>query len=81
MLDSDSSFSSFKDGILSWLEASGFYYKCNNDNEFNILIMQFDMGKNWSLFFKTYMQLVLKYYRKTDSQCEMTNNTVIDLSN
>ena len=35
------------------------------------------MGRNWSLFFKTYMQLVLEYYKIKEAQCEMTDNTVI----
>ena len=35
------------------------------------------MGKNWSLFFKTYMHYVLEYYHVIDSECDLTENTVI----
>ena len=35
------------------------------------------MGRNWSLYFKTYVKLVVEYYKIKDSQCEMTDNTVI----
>jgi len=45
MLRDDNSFSSFIDGILSWLEASGVNYKCNNNNnnDLQTLVIQFDM--------------------------------------
>jgi hypothetical protein len=79
MLNSENTFSFFMDGIISWLEASGYNYKynINNNNNSNTLVIQFEMGKNWSLFFKTYMQSVLEYYKITDGQCEMTDNTVV----
>lgn len=79
MLNSENTFPSFMDGIISWIEASGFNYKynINNNNNSNTLIIQFDMGKNWSLFFKTYMQSVCEYYKIADRQCEMTDNTVV----
>lgn len=79
MLNSENTFSSFMNGIISWLEASSFNYKynINNDNNSNTLVIQFEMGKNWSLFFKTYMQSVLEHYKITDGQCEMTDNTVM----
>jgi hypothetical protein len=35
------------------------------------------MGRNWSLFFKSYMQYVLEYYNITDSACDLTENVVI----
>ena len=39
--------------------------------------MQVDLRRNWSLYFKTYMQLVLEYYHIIDSQSEMVYNSVI----
>ena len=46
-------------------------------NDIDTYIIQFDMGRNWSLFFKTYIQYVLEYYNITDYQCDLTDNTVI----
>jgi len=79
MLNSENTFSSYIKGTLSWLEASGFQYKCNKNNhgEYTTLVIQFDMGRNWSLFFKTYIQYVLEYYNISDYQCDLTDNTVI----
>jgi RNA binding exosome subunit len=81
MLNGENTFSSFMESFISWLEASSFNYKYsinnnNNDNS-STLVIQFDMGKNWSLFFKTYMQQVLEYYEIAYGQCEMTENTVV----
>ncbi|MGN6822855.1 MAG: hypothetical protein ACTHJ7_08810 [Candidatus Nitrosocosmicus sp.] len=77
MLNSDISFLSYLEGILSWLEASAFNYKYNKNGDYRTLVLQFDMGRKWSLYFKTYMQFVLEYYKITDGQCEMTDNTVV----
>jgi len=77
MLYSENTFLSFINGILCWIETSGFSYKYNNVDDAHTLIIKFDMGRNWSLYFKTYMQLVLEYYKIKDAQCEMTDNTVI----
>jgi len=77
MLYSENTFLSFINGILCWIEISGFSYKYNNVDDAHTLIIKFDMGRNWSLYFKTYMQLVLEYYKIKDAQCEMTDNTVI----
>jgi hypothetical protein len=77
MLNNENSFSSYIDGTLSWLESSEFQYKFTNGGNFRTLVIQFDMGRNWSLFFKTYMQYVLDYYKITDSQFEMSDNSVI----
>jgi hypothetical protein len=79
MLNSENSFLSYIEGTLSWLEASGFQYKYTNNNhgDYTTLVIQFDMGRNWSLFFKTYMHYVLEYYNITDSPCDLTDNSVI----
>jgi len=79
MLNSENTFLSYIEGTLSWLEASGFQYKYTNNNhgDYTTLVIQFDMGKNWSLFFKTYMHYVLEYYHVIDSECDLTENTVI----
>lgn len=72
ILNSDNTFSSYVDGIVCWLEASGFAYRYSNTDNLQILVIQFDMvqfdmGRNWSLFFKTYMQSVLEYYNITNT--------------
>lgn len=77
MLISENTFTSFIDGIISRLEASGFNYKYNVNGDYITLVIQFDMGRKWSLYFKSYMQKVLEYYKITDGQCEMTDNTVV----
>ena len=77
MLRSENTFSSFMDGLCSWLDASGYNYRIDTVNDIDTYIIQFDMGKNWSLFFKTYMHYVLEYYHIIDSECDLTENTVI----
>jgi hypothetical protein len=77
MLNSENTFPSFMDGIISRLDASGFNYKYNFNDGYMILVIHFDMGRKWSLYFKEYMQKVLEYYKIPYTQCEMTDNTVI----
>src|SRR6476620_10604462 len=77
MLENQTSLPSSFDSTINWIEASGFNYKYNANKEFKTLIIQFDMRRKWSLFFYTYIQLALEYYKITDSQCDMTDNTVI----
>ena len=55
MLNGENSLSSFIDGTLRWLDASGFNYKYNNNDVSKTLIIRFNMGKKWSLYFKTYI--------------------------
>lgn len=52
ILNSDNTFSSYVDGIVCWLEASGFAYRYSNTDNLQILVIHFDMGRNWSLFLK-----------------------------
>ena len=77
MLENQTSLPSSFDSTINWLEASGFCYKHNVNKEFKTLVIQFDMGRKWSLFFYTYIQLALEHYKITDSQCEMTDNIVV----
>ena len=77
MLENQTSFPPSFDSTINWIEASGFNYKYNANKEFKTLVIQFDMGRKWSLFFYTYIQLALEYYKITDSQCDMTENTVV----
>ena len=77
MLENQTSLPPSFDSTINWIEASGFNYKYNANKEFKTLVIQFDMGRKWSLFFYTYIQLALEYYTITDSQCDMTENTVV----
>lgn len=80
MLREENTFSSFISAIISWLESSGFNYKYtsnNNDNNLQTLVIQFDMGRKWSLYFKTYMRHVFENYDITSLQCDMTDTSVI----
>src|SRR6478609_8968158 len=77
MLENQTSFPPSFDSTINWIEASGFNYKYIANKEFKTLVIQLDMGRKWSLFFYTYIQLALEYYTITDSKCDMTENTVV----
>jgi len=77
MLRPENTFSSFMDGLCSWLDASGYNYRIDTVDDINTYIIQFDMGRNWSLYFKTQMQLVFEYYNIKNAETKMTDNTVI----
>jgi hypothetical protein len=82
MLRTEKTFSSFMKGLCVWLDASGYNYRIdssgdNDGDDTEVYVIQFDMGKNWSLYFKTQMELAFEHYKITDSQCEMTNNIVV----
>ncbi len=66
MLENQTSLPSSFDSTINWIEVSGFNYKYNANKEFKTLVIQFDMGRKWSLFFYTYIQLALEYYKITD---------------
>ena len=65
------------DALFSWLDASGYNYRIDETNDKDTYIIQFDMGRNWSLFFKTQMQFVFEYYNIKNAEVKMTDNTVI----
>ena len=77
MLRSENTFSSFMDGLCSWLDASGYNYRIDTINNTDTYIIQFDMGRNWSLYFKTQMQLIFEHYNIKNAETKMTDNTVI----
>jgi hypothetical protein len=43
----------------------------------DVYVIQFDLGKNFSLYFKTQMQLVFRQFDLKNAEAEMTDNTVI----
>lgn len=79
MLRSENTLSAFMDVLISWLDASGFHYRSDRitDDDGSITtivyIIQFDMGKNWSLYIMKVMQFALEYYDVKNAQCEMKN--------
>jgi len=79
MLRNENTFASFMDGLCPWLDASGFTYRLesNDDDKTDLYKIQFDMGKKWSLHFKTRMQFVFEHYNIKNAEAEMANNTVI----
>jgi hypothetical protein len=77
MLRSESNIESFMDSLCSWLEASGYHYRFDNFDDFNVYVIQFDMGRKWSLYFKTQMRFVFDYYNTKNAEVDMTNNTVV----
>ncbi len=86
MLREENTFACFMDTLCLWLDASGFHYRIetndicsNNDNDDTIKIYKiyFDMGRKWSLFFKTLMALAFEYHKTTYAEVKMTDNAVI----
>jgi hypothetical protein len=77
MLENQTFFPPSFDSTINWIEVSGFNYKYNVNQDCKTLVIQFDMGRKWSLFFYTYIQLALEYYKITDSQYDVTENTVV----
>jgi hypothetical protein len=87
MLREENTFSCFMNTLCLWLDESAFNYRVesnnngeqNDDNKDSIKIykIHFDMGRKWSLYFKTMMELVFEYYKVKDAEVKMTNNTII----
>ncbi|MGN6350446.1 MAG: hypothetical protein ACTHL3_03165, partial [Candidatus Nitrosocosmicus sp.] len=64
MLGTEHDFSSFMDAFCNWIDASGFRYKIDKGDELieDIYAIQFDMGRNWSLYMVTMMKFVFDHY-------------------
>ena len=77
MLGIKTSLSSFMGGYCSWLEESGINYRVDTFDDTDTYVIQFDMGRNWSLYTIKAMQFVFDHYNMKNTQCEMTDNTVI----
>ena len=64
---------------------SGHINNDNNDNNdgnnskdcIKVYKIYFDMGRKWSLYFKTMMEIAFEHYKITDAEVKMTDNTVI----
>jgi hypothetical protein len=77
MLRSEYTFSAFMDGLCSWLEISGYRFRFDSFNDVDTYVIQFDMGRKWSLYFKTQMQIVFEQFNIKNAESEMTDNTVM----
>jgi hypothetical protein len=77
MISEENTFSSFMNALCLWFEESGFNYRIEMNNDMDIYKIYFDMGRKWSLFFKTRMDLVFEHFKVKDSEVQMTDNTVI----
>ncbi|MGN6351046.1 MAG: hypothetical protein ACTHL3_06235 [Candidatus Nitrosocosmicus sp.] len=85
MLREENTFACFMDTLCLWLDASGFHYRIetnnisshSDDDVIKVYKIHFDMGRKWSLFFKTLMALTFEHYKTTDVEVKMTDNIVI----
>jgi hypothetical protein len=77
MLRIKTTMSSFMDEYCTWLNASGFNYRLDKIDDLDVYVIQFDMGRKWSLYTKIAMQFVFEHYGERNAQCEMNNNLVI----
>jgi hypothetical protein len=77
MLRIESSFSLFIDRFCIWLEVSDFHYRFDSVDDMDTYVIQFDMGRNWSLYMKIGMQFVFKRYGIKNAKCEITDNALI----
>lgn len=77
MLRSEYTFSSFMDGLCFWLDLSGCHFRFDTVNGVDTYVIQFDLGKKWSFYFKTQMQLVFEHFNLKNAESEMTDNIVI----
>ena len=49
----------------------------NSKGSIKVYTIYFDMGRKWSLYFKTMMEIAFEHYKITDAEVKMTDNTVI----
>src|SRR5919202_174551 len=77
MLRIESSFSLFINKFCSWLDISGFHYRYDSVNDIDTFVIQFDMGRNWSLYMKTGMQFTFEHFGMRNAKCDMTDNALI----
>ncbi len=77
MLRTANTFSSFMNGMCAWLDSSGYDFRIDNFEGMDIYVIQFDLGRKWSLYFKTQMQIAFEQFNLKDAKAEMTDNTVI----
>lgn len=87
MLKEENTFAGFMNTLCLWLDESAFNYIVESNNSggqndddrgsIKVYKINFEMGRKWSLFFKTLMSLVFEHYKVRDSEVKMTDNTII----
>jgi len=77
MLRASNTFPSFMSALRSWLDSSGYNFRYDISNGMEIYVIQFDLGRKFSLYFKTQMQLVFRQFNLKNVEADMTDNTVI----
>jgi predicted DNA-binding ribbon-helix-helix protein len=77
MLRDENSFPCYLDALCFWLDESGFNYRIKRDGDVDTYRIYFDMGRKWSLYFKTQMEIVFENYKVNDAEAKMTDNAVI----
>jgi predicted DNA-binding ribbon-helix-helix protein len=77
MLREGNNFQCYLDALCLWLDESGFNYGLKKDKDIDIYKIHFDMGRKWSLYFKTQMELVFEHFKIKDAEVKMTDNAVI----
>lgn len=77
MLRSENTFITFMNEVCAWLDSSGYDFRIDSFNGMDTYVIQFDMGRKWSLYFKTLMQMAYIYYNIKNAVAEVTDNTVI----
>lgn len=77
MLKTSNNFTSYMHGLRSWLESSGYNFRYDRFNGMDIYVIQFDLGRQFSLYFKHQMQLAFGQFKIKNAEAEMTDNTVI----
>ena len=50
MLRSEYTFSSFMDGLCSWLELAGYHFRFDSLNGIDTFVIPCDRGRKWSLY-------------------------------
>jgi len=65
------------DSLCSWLDASGYHYRHDSFDDIDIYVIQFDMGRKWTLYFRTLLLFVSEYCNIKNAEVELTNNTVV----
>lgn len=77
MLGEENNVQCYLDALYLWLDESGFNYRIKKDSDKEIYKIHFDMGRKWSLFFKTLMELLFEHFNVKDAEVKMTDNIVI----
>ncbi len=77
MLRAAHTFLSFMDGLCSWLDSSGSHFRIDSFDGTDTYVIQFDLVRKFSLYFKKQIKLVFKHIDVQNAEAEMTDNTAM----